>query len=107
MQPSSPSGLRNRLVLRAVLVERGSLRFSPAGVPLLDAALTHASAQPQAGTTREVELAMPALFAGSVAERADRIALGSELLLSGFLAPKRKASKLLTLNVTEFELIEV
>ncbi len=97
----------NRVELQATLAERASLRYSPAGVPILNAVLRHASQQLQAGSQRAIELELAALFAGSLAERADRLALGSSIVARGFLAPKRKASRLMLLNVTEFELIEV
>ncbi len=97
----------NLVQLHATLAERGSLRYSPAGVPILSATLRHTSQQMQAGAQRTIELELAALFAGRLAERADRIALGASIRASGFLAPKRKASRLMLLNVTEFELIEV
>ena len=98
---------RNVVELQAKLAERGLLRFSPAGVPLLSATLHHASRHMQAGAERSVELELGAVFAGQLAERADRVALGALIVARGFLAPKRKASRLVQLNVTEFELIEV
>jgi primosomal replication protein N len=97
----------NRVELRALLVQRDSLRYSPAGIPILGATLAHASEQTEAGSVRNVELEVAAVFAGKAAEAADRLTLGSTLELAGFLAPRRKRSKLLSLHVTEFELIEV
>ena len=93
--------------LQAVLVQREALRYSPAGIPILAATLGHASEQLEAGTVRKVEMELAAVFAGAVAESASRLALGSRLAATGFLAPRRKQSKLLSLHVTEFESIEV
>lgn len=97
----------NRVELQATLVQRDSLRLSPAGIPILGVTLAHASQQVEAGSQRRVELELAAVFAGRAAEAADRLALGSMLAVTGFLAPRRKRSKLLSLHVTEFELIEV
>ncbi|MCL4745731.1 MAG: primosomal replication protein N [Burkholderiaceae bacterium] len=97
----------NFVQLRATLAERGSLRFSPGGVALLSATLRHTSQQMQAGAQRTIELEVAAVFAGRLAERAERVSLGASIFASGFLAPRRKASRLMLLNVTEFELIEV
>ena len=97
----------NRVDLQVLLVQRDSLRYSPAGIPILGAVLAHSSEQPEAGSNRKVELEVPAVFAGSAARRAERLELGCRLQVTGFLAPKRKQSKLLSLHVTEFELIEV
>ena len=97
----------NRVQLQAVLAEREAVRFSPAGIPLMNAILRHASGQREAGSERRVELEIAAVFAGSLAESAGRLELGTVLQVSGFLAPRRRQSKLLSLHVTEFELIEV
>jgi primosomal replication protein N len=48
-----------------------------------------------------------AIAADRVALRIDRIALGAELKLQGFLAPRRRNVKALVLHVTEFELNEI
>jgi len=90
-----------------VLEGRDALRYSPAGVPLLGAVLSHDSSQREAGARRDVSLEISALFAGAVAESADRIALGTRLRVRGFLARRRRDSKVLVLHVTEFELSEV
>jgi primosomal replication protein N len=97
----------NRVELQAVLVERQSLRHSPAGIPILSCLLRHASVTAEAGGSRQVELEIAAVFAGRIAEQADRLALGADLKVAGFLAPKRRQSRQLLLHVTEFELIEV
>ena len=90
-----------------VLEGRDALRYSPAGISLLGAVLSHGSTQREAGAQRDVSLEISALFAGSVAESADRLALGSTLRVRGFLARRRRDSKVLVLHVTEFELSEV
>ena len=97
----------NRVELQALLVQRESLRFSPAGIPILGATLAHSSEQSEAGSARRVELELAAVFAGKAAEAASRLALGSMLAVTGFLAPRRRHSKTLSLHVTQFELIEV
>ena len=112
MVDGEPPGVRrpeaaNRVELRATLLEREALRYSPAGIPILGAVLRHGSGQPEAGGARQVELDIAALFAGRLAEDANRLALGTELQVRGFLAPKRRLSRQLRLHVTEFELTEV
>ncbi|HWS74492.1 MAG TPA: primosomal replication protein N [Quisquiliibacterium sp.] len=97
----------NRVELQGRLAAREALRFSPAGIPILSASLQHESGQQEAGSQRKVELEIAVVFAGRLAESADRIALGAGLQVRGFLAPRRRSSKQLVLHVTEFELIEV
>jgi len=94
----------NRLGLTAALVEREAIRYTPAGVPIVGLKLSHQSVQREAGADRTVELEISAIAADRLALRMDRVALGTELKLEGFLAPRRRNVKALVLHVTEFEL---
>lgn len=93
----------NKVVLTAVLVEREAVRYTPAGIPIVAAKLSHQSVQREAGVERTVEMEIPAIAADRVALRLDRLALGSELKLEGFLAPRRRNTRALVLHLTEFE----
>ena len=95
----------NRVTISGRLVERDTLRYTPAGIPMLNARLEHSSECVEADRPRSVELELPVVFAGKLAESADRLAVGRELTLAGFLAPRRKASKTLVLHVTAYESI--
>ena len=97
----------NTVELQGRLAAREALRYSPAGIALLSASLQHESGQQEAGVQRKVEFEIAAVFAGPLAENANRVPLGAGLQLGGFLAPRRRSSKQLVLHVTEFELIEV
>ena len=94
----------NRLGLTAALVEREAIRYTPAGVPIVGLKLSHQSVQREAGADRTVELEISAIAADRLALRMDRVALGTELKLEGFLAPRRRNVKALVLHITEFEL---
>lgn len=96
----------NRVGLTAALVEREAIRYTPAGIPIVGLKLSHQSVQREAGADRTVEMEISAIAADRVALRIDRIALGTELKLEGFLAPRRRNVKALVLHVTEFELNE-
>ena len=74
---------------------------------MLNIRLAHRSEQVEAKTDRTVELEVPAVLAGRLAETADKLPVGQGLELSGFLAPRRKQSKSLVFHVTQFELSEV
>jgi len=88
--------------LSGVLIEREALRYTPAGIAMLNARLSHGSQVHEAGHARQLDFEVPVRFAGSVAARADRLALGEQVVVSGFLAPRRRQSKSLVLHVTEF-----
>jgi primosomal replication protein N len=79
----------NRLVLRATLVERGALRYTPAGLPALDMVLKHLSELPEAGAPRKVSIEMRAVAIGEVARRAAALAVGEEADFDGFVAAQR------------------
>ena len=85
-----------------MLVEREALRYTPAGIAKLNARLSHGSEAIEAGHARQLEFELPVRFAGAIAARADRLALGEQLLVTGFLAPRRRQSKSLVLHVTDF-----
>jgi primosomal replication protein N len=93
----------NRVRLRAKLVSRADLRFTPAGVAVLQAGLQHDGAVAEAGVERQLNFELEAMAVGEAATRLDRMALGAELDISGFLAPRSKRSRSLMLHVTEFK----
>ena len=102
VDPMSPAALANRLEIDAVLCERDALRFTPAGIAMLTANVRHESRQMEASHARTVEFELQAVFAGAVAERADRLPLGRALHLAGFIAPRRRGGKVVALHVNEF-----
>lgn len=81
---------------------REPLRYTPAGIAVIDAVLAHQSVQHEAGHDRQVEFDLPVRFAGDQAELVGRLPLGAQIEVQGFLAPRRKGSKSLRLHVTRF-----
>ena len=59
----------NRLVLDAHLVERGALRYTPAGLPALDLSLKHESQVTQDGQPRQVSVEIKARAIGEITQR--------------------------------------
>jgi len=51
----------NEIRLNARIIEKGELRYTPAGIPVIDLKLAHSSAQMEAGTKRQVELQIDAI----------------------------------------------
>jgi primosomal replication protein N len=93
----------NRVVLQGQLVERGPMRYTPAGLPALDLSLKHESEVTEAGLPRKVSLEMRAVGIGAVAERVAKLAVGDTAGFAGFLGPGRNGKGVL-LHITEFEL---
>ncbi|MBW7925400.1 MAG: primosomal replication protein N [Burkholderiaceae bacterium] len=94
--------MRNRVQLSGTLTEREALRYTPAGIAMLGARLSHRSETTEAGQARQLEFDVALRFAGAIAARADRLQLGASILVDGFLAPRRRQSKSLVVHVTEF-----
>jgi primosomal replication protein N len=90
----------NRLVLSATLLERGALRYTPAGLPALDLSLEHGSEVSHEGQLRKVKLQIKALVIGSLVESVSRLPLGTQAHFAGFLATARNGRRLL-FHITE------
>jgi primosomal replication protein N len=85
----------NRLVLSAQLVERGALRYTPAGVPAFDLGLKHESQVLEDGLPRRVSLEIRAVAIGEVTRRVGALELGNSGEFAGFLSAGRNGRGLL------------
>jgi len=79
----------NRLVLSATLVERGAVRYTPAGLPVIDCRLQHASTVTEDGQPRQISVEVKALAIGAITRPLAALALGDAGLYAGFLASAR------------------
>jgi primosomal replication protein N len=95
----------NRVRLRAKLVALGDLRYTPAGIAVLQAGLRHQATVAEAGIERQLDFELEVVAVGDAAQRLGRLALGTELDIDGFLAPRSKRSRSLILHITEFTAI--
>ncbi|MGJ7544818.1 primosomal replication protein N [Variovorax sp. LT1R16] len=98
----SPAAAVNQLLLTARVVELGTLRFTPAGLPALDLKLEHESTVEEVGRPRQVKAVLKAVAFGAVAERFATQALGSLWRFRGFLATPGSA-KHPVLHVQDFQ----
>ena len=92
--------------MSGTLVERDALRWSPAGVAVIEGRLEHRSEQDEAGVTRQVQCEMDFVCLGESAALLSRAPLGSTLMLKGFMAARSAKSRKPRLHVTEFEFEE-
>ncbi len=93
----------NRLVLAASLVERGAVRYTPAGLPALDMLLKHESEVSEDGLPRKVSLEIKAVAIGAITRPAGAMTLGSLATFAGFLGATRNGRGLV-LHVTALDL---
>lgn len=91
----------NRLALSAQVLEIGPLRHTPAGVPVLEMQLSHASEVIEANFPRRVELTLAAVALGDQARMLAGTPLGASLHVEGFLAPVRKSATRLALHIQQ------
>jgi primosomal replication protein N len=103
----------NQVEISGVIIELKALRYTPAGLPVVEFRLRHASERAEAGGKRKVETELEAiafdaqarLLAGGAGGNAPR-ALGRPLKLEGFLCAKSRRSKKPVLHVTNIEFVE-
>lgn len=93
----------NRLAIAATLAKRDALRYTPAGVPAIDALLEHRSEQPEGGVMRRVDCELAAVAFGAVAEAIARIPPGTPVRCEGFLARRWRTGSSLALHVDRIE----
>jgi primosomal replication protein N len=92
--------------LTGTLVECKALRFTPAGVPVIECAIHHESEQVEASHPRRVECVIRAVALGEMTKWIEKTALGSKLRVKGFLASGSKNGGPLRLHMTQIEFIE-
>jgi len=75
--------------MTARIVERAALRFTPAGLPVLDVSLRHESEASQPGSVRKLAFEIRGRAIGAVTEVLQRAELGVEFSFAGFLGSQR------------------
>ena len=90
----------NRLVLSAQLMERGAVRYTPAGLPALDLVLKHESEVTQDAQPRKVSMEIKARAVGDITQRLLTLDIGSTHGFAGFLGSQRNGRGIV-FHVTE------
>ena len=87
-------------------MELSALRYTPAGIPVIEFKLDHESEQDEAGTKRQVKAQISAVAFEAQARLVSKMKLNSDLQVKGFLSARTKRSKKLVLHVTDIEFSE-
>ena len=90
----------NQFQLVAQVAEREMLRFTPAGIPIVAAKLSHSSQQLEAKVMRVVEFEVSALAVGEISGQFSQLELGKSYRFTGFMARKNRNSKSLIFHIT-------
>ena len=96
----------NQLILTARITETGSLRYTPAGLPVADIVLEYEGSVSEAQGSRSVRFSIKAKAFGTLAERLIATGLGASGRFQGFLTPTR-LGKGLIFEITHFDLSPV
>jgi len=96
----------NRVEISGVLTELKALRYTPAGVPVVEFRLQHASERAEAGARRKVNAEIEAVAFDAQARLLAAGALGRMLKAEGFLCAKNRRSKKPVLHVTNIVFME-
>ena len=94
----------NAVRLQARIVSREALRYTPAGIAVLNFAVEHQSVQIEAGQTRDVALMLDCVAVGDDAKSLNETSDGATLELGGFLGNRSNKSRWVVFHVTKFEL---
>lgn len=97
---------QNEFRLTGRIVEAAALRYTPAGVPVIEFRIEHASRQTEAGVVREVECEMTAVALGPNAGLLARAGVGGQVKLTGFVAHKSLRNRKPVLHVNTIEFVE-
>lgn len=82
------------------------MRYTPAGIPVSEAVLQHASEVLEAGKPRRIELEISVLGLGEAARWLDAAEFGKPVEVLGFLARKSLKSRQFVLHVTNLKFLE-
>jgi len=93
----------NRVDLSVTAHEVKPLRYTPAGLPVVELLLQYAGEVLEAGQARQVNFSLTALALGELAHFLADTPLGAGLKLQGFLAAARKGSSKLILHIQHAE----
>lgn len=93
----------NQLLLTGTLAQLEALRYTPAGVPLIECRIRHESKQIEANSERMVQVEIPAIAIGEMARKVSQLNLAQTLRVTGFLAQKSQKSQQIVLHICSLE----
>ena len=94
----------NQLRIRGKAVAKSALRYTPAGVAVLEASFEHEGTVTEAAGERALAFEFSAIALGAVAQAIDREPLGTQMVLEGFIAPRTRRTTRLVMHVTEYKI---
>ncbi|QQS16314.1 MAG: primosomal replication protein N [Neisseriales bacterium] len=97
--------MHNFLRLSGSITQEEPLRYTPAGVAILQVWLTHHSEQQQAGGTRKTDCVIQAVLTGQDAKKFTGQLIDKQIEAEGFLAKRSFLNPRLVFHIQQFKLI--
>lgn len=94
----------NRVVLCGRILEKDELRYTPAGIPVVNFKIVHDSEQMEAGGKRQVQCEVNSIAFEQMALEIGKLKIDDSVQLEGFLSRKSRMSTQLVLHVNKYEL---
>jgi len=82
------------------------MRYTPAGVEVVEFRLAHVSERMEAGLSRRVQCEMACVAMGLPARLIGQLASGQELRVVGFVGAKSVSNRSIRLHVEEIDILE-
>ena len=92
--------------MSGLLLSRGATRHTPAGIPVIEFRIAHASEQMEAEQMRRVECEMPCVAVGQPAVLMAASKPGDGVSVSGFIAARSRNSQTPILHVNTIKFCE-
>lgn len=89
----------NQTVICGEIIHLSVLRYTPAGIPVIDCVIRHQSCQVEANIDRHVYCELQAVAVGDTAKMISEMDLVGNVKLTGFLNRKNVANQQLILHI--------
>lgn len=92
----------NEVALNGEFTQKAPMRYTPAGLAVLEGVFHHQGEVMEAGAKRKLLFDFPAIAIGEIATALDKEPLGKTLEVTGFIAPRSARSRQLIVHITQY-----
>jgi len=90
----------NHFILTATLIAKEALRYTPAGLPVVQCQLEHCGEVIEDQQVRRIQMSLTAIAIGTIARQLEQWPLGEQRQCEGFMAPQSQRSQRLVFHIT-------
>ena len=92
----------NTVRLTGEFTQKAQMRYTPAGLAVIEVVFHHASVVKEASQERKLVFDFAAKACGDIALALDKEPLGSVFEIYGFLAPRSQRSRQMIVHITQY-----